>query len=84
MRVFAGSGDIVNPLSANQIKSSNTLKQFVGKHPTNFLSVFEYFVELALEWLSSESLNFFLNNQVVFIPLIYFTRCCFGCHSEGD
>ena len=38
-----------NPLSANFIKWSNTLKQFVGKLPTNCLSVFDYFVGLALK-----------------------------------
>ena len=29
------------------MKWSNTLKQFVGKLPTNCLSVFDHFVELA-------------------------------------
>ena len=38
----------VNHLSANPTKWSNTLKQFVGKFPTNFLSVFDHFVGLAL------------------------------------
>ena len=38
----------VNPLSANPTKWSNTLKQFVGKLPTDCLSVFDHFVELAL------------------------------------
>ena len=37
---------IVNPLSANFTKWSNTLKQFVGKVPTNCLSVFDHFVGL--------------------------------------
>ena len=36
-----------NPLSANSTKWSNTLKQFVGKLPTNSLSVFDHFVKLA-------------------------------------
>ena len=39
-------------LSANPIKWSNTLKQFVGKFPTNCLSVFDHFVGLALKELS--------------------------------
>ena len=30
----------LNPLSANPTKWSNTLKQFVGKLPTSYLSVF--------------------------------------------
>ena len=36
----------LNPLSANFTKWSNTLKQFVGKLPTNCLSVFDHFVGL--------------------------------------
>ena len=44
----------INPLSANPTKWSNTLKQFVGKFPTNCLSVFDHFVKLALKGLSSE------------------------------
>ena len=38
-----------NPLSANPTKWSNTLKQFVGNFPTNYLSVFDHFVKLALK-----------------------------------
>ena len=41
----------LNPLSANPTKWSNTLKQFVGNLPTNCLSVFDHFVELALKGL---------------------------------
>ena len=37
------------PLSANFTKRSNTLKQFIGKLPTNCLSVFDHFVKLALK-----------------------------------
>ena len=47
-RVF---GYMFNPLSANPIKWSNTLKQFVGNLPTNCLSVFDHFVKLALKRL---------------------------------
>ena len=39
------------PLSANPLKWSNTLKQFVNKLPTNCLSVFDHFVILALKEL---------------------------------
>ena len=39
----------VNPLNAKFTKWSNTLKQFVGKLPTNCLSVFDYFVGLAFK-----------------------------------
>ena len=41
----------LNPLSANPIKWSNTLKQFVGKLPTNCLSVFDHFVGQVLKGL---------------------------------
>ena len=40
-----------NPYSANLTKWSNKLKQFVGKLPTNCLSLFEHFVGLALKGL---------------------------------
>ena len=40
-----------NPLSANFTKWSNTRKQFLGKLPTNCLSVFDHFVGLALKGL---------------------------------
>ena len=42
---------VLNPLSANPTKWSNTLKQFVGKLPTNCLNVFDHFVGLALKGL---------------------------------
>ena len=41
----------LNPLSANPTNWSNRLKQFVGNLPTNYLSVFEHFVKLALKGL---------------------------------
>ena len=41
----------INPLSANPRKWPNTLKQFVGKLPTNCLSVFGRFVNLAFKGL---------------------------------
>ena len=40
-----------NPLNANLTKCSDTLKQFVGKLPTNYLIVFDHFVGLALKGL---------------------------------
>ena len=40
-----------NPFSANFTKWSNSLKQFAGNLPTNCLSVFDHFVELALTGL---------------------------------
>ena len=41
----------INPLNAKVTKWSNTLKQFISKLPTNFLSVFEHFVGLAFKGL---------------------------------
>ena len=43
----------LNPLSANITKWSSTLKQFVGKFPTDCLSVLDYFVGLALIGLTA-------------------------------
>ena len=43
---------VFNPSSAKFIKWSNTPKQFVGKLPTNCLSVFDHFSGLALKGLS--------------------------------
>ena len=45
---------ILDSLSANPTKWSNTLKQFVGNLPTNSLSVFDHFVKFALKGLLSE------------------------------
>ena len=42
----------LNPLTANFTKWSITLKQFVGKLPTNCLSVFDHSVGLALKELN--------------------------------
>ena len=44
-----------NPLIANPIKWPNTFKQFVGKLPTNCLSVFGHFVNFALKRLTVPS-----------------------------
>ena len=43
---------LFNTLSASPTNWSNTLKQFVGKLPTNCLSVSEHFLGLALKGLS--------------------------------
>ena len=50
--MIKGLHSAFNPLSANPTKWSNTLKQFVGKLPTNSLSVFDHFVILALKGLT--------------------------------
>ena len=46
------NGPQFNPFSANFTKWSNTFKQFVGNLPTNCLSVFDHFVELAVKGLN--------------------------------
>ena len=51
-----------NPLSTNFTKWSNTLKQFVGKLPTNCLSVFANFVRLAFKVLRKiTEMSFFID-----------------------
>ena len=42
----------LNPLSGSPTKWSNTLKHFVGRLPTNCLSVFDHFVGLAVKGLN--------------------------------
>ena len=49
----ANNKTLLNPLSANPTKWSNTLKQFVGKADQLF-SVFDHFVGLALKGNESE------------------------------
>ena len=44
-----------------QRKWSNTLKQFVGKLPTNCLSVFDHFVGLAFKGLGNIYKTCFVN-----------------------
>ena len=43
--------NVFNAICGNFTKWSNTLEQFVGKLPTNCLSVFDHFVGLALKGL---------------------------------
>ena len=49
----------LNALSANLAKWSNTLKQFVGNLPTNYLSVFDYFEGLTLKGLNQTKIGCF-------------------------
>ena len=55
MRFVKRTNVYFNPLSANPTKWPNTLKQFVGKLPTNCLSVFGHFVNLALKGLNNSA-----------------------------
>ena len=47
----------IKPLSAKPTKWLNILKQFVGKLSTNYLSMSDHFVELALKGLRISSVN---------------------------
>ena len=47
----------------------NTLKQFVGKLPTNYLSVFDHFVGLALKGLKGNSITY------IFLEILRSSRC---------
>ena len=47
----------VNPLNTNFTKWSNTLKEFVGEFPTNYLSVFDHFVGLANDRVGKNKQN---------------------------
>ena len=68
-----------NPLSVNPAKWSNTLKQFIGKLPTNCLSVFDRFVGLALKGLkvAAAKKNFLQRVFYWYILLrwIFFIQC---------
>ena len=64
----------LNPLSATFTKWSNTLKQFVGKLPTNCLSVFDNFLGLVLKGLMLKNLKIrFLSNRAS-IKLLFIER----------
>ena len=58
---------ILNPLSANFIKWSNTVKQFVGNLPTNCLTVFDHFMGLVLKRLKCSGYYFTWYNHKMLI-----------------
>ena len=65
----------INPLSSNPTKWSNKLKQFVGNLPTNCVSVFDYFVLLAVKGLNIQnifSVYFFEVTDVILGHLLFF------------
>ena len=55
----------INPVSTNPTKWSNTLKQFVGRLPTNCLSVLDHFAGLAFNGLNGSVSVFFVSRKVV-------------------
>ena len=61
----------LNLLSANPTKWSKTLKQFVGNLPINCLSVFDYFVGLALTGLNR---NMVLGNHMALLGTQYLVK----------
>ena len=63
---------VINPLSTNPTKWSNTLKQFAGNLATNCLSVFDHFVKLALKGLRASFQN--IVNLKAYINLFYTIR----------
>ena len=64
----------INPLSANSTKWPNTLKQIVGNLPTNYLSVFDHFVELAFKGLRDLFRTLVNIYDVVFLPKVLTTE----------
>ena len=62
--IWYGQFLTVNPFSANFIKWSDTLKQFVGNFPTNCLSVFDHFVGLVLKGLKPQLLQRLLTTSL--------------------
>ena len=54
---------LINALSANFTKWPNTLKQFVGKLPTNCLSEVEHFAGLTLKGLTNEYVTWFYDDK---------------------
>ena len=66
----------VNPLRAKFIKWLNTLKQFVGKLPTNCLSVFDHFVGLAFKRLIDKTHTIFLPTIIRSSQDSLFTNYC--------
>ena len=71
---------LFNPLSAKFIKWSNTLKQFVGKLPTNCLTVFDHFVGLVLNGLI-RNVNIFQRKKIVLIMIIFHIIFSYFMHS---
>ena len=73
------SYDYFNLLCANPVKWSNILKQFVGKLPTNCLSVLDYFVGLALKGLFALIYPFLTNVLLYFSALNYSASAVVEC-----
>ena len=75
---FFHSACSFNPLRDSFTKWSNTLKQFVGKLPKNYLSVLDHFVGLALKGLKRRLRYTFCTVQFAKIFKNIFTQNFFG------
>ena len=60
----------LNPLSANTTKWSNI--QFVGKLPTNCLSVLDHFVKLVLKGLIARRRNETVCREIMFLWIVWY------------
>ena len=67
--VISSLTSMLNPLSANHTKWSNTLKQIVSNLPTNCLSVFDHFVKLLFKGLKSGT--FYILVEMNYFKLIW-------------
>lgn len=61
----------VSLLSANHTKCPNTIKQFVGYYPTNFLIVSDHFLGLTLEGIVLKTLHLLVRLKLRSIDHIY-------------
>ena len=59
--------------STNPTKWSSTLRQFIGKLPTNCLSVIDHFVGLARKWL---------NTFLLLLQMVYLQHICSEAYLE--
>ena len=62
---------VLTLLSANHTKCPNTIKQFVGYYPTNFLIVFDHFLGLTLEGIVLKTLHLLVRLKLRSIDHIY-------------
>ena len=76
----------LNPSSVNPTKWSNTLKQFVGKLPTNCLSVSDHFVGLALKGLMCHRVfcHFSVNGSTKYTQFLKYLKFTSDTKSISD
>ena len=69
-----------NSLSANPTKWSNTLKQFINKLPTNYLSVLDHFVGLALKGLKQYQKGSNFSTALTTFAWSHYVSACLVCN----